>query len=127
MKRILPGALLMLPTLLFAADMGGIFFVILWVFLGYQSLYNILTGLIILLFLKKGAYSAVPKTFVYIFLTLGIISGGALLVTVTGLCFEPVFWKDAYLLSFLMLALSIITGWFQISRGRLYLKTADSK
>lgn len=127
MKKMLLGSLLMLPTLLFATDMGGIFFVILWVVLGYQSLYNVLTGLIILLFLKKKAHSAVPKTLVYIFLALGIIVGGALFVTVAGLCFEPVFWKDAYLLSFIMLGVNLITGWYQISRGRLYLKEAVSR
>lgn len=126
MKKILFWSLLLVPSLLFATDMGGIFFVILWFLQGYQSLYNVLTGLLILLFQKKKVHSLFPKILVYIFLILGIITGGALLIMTIGLCFEPVFWNDAYILSLGLQAVSILTGWFQISRGRLYLKEAKS-
>ena len=125
MNKILFWSLLLLPSLLFATDMGGIFFVVLWFVLGYQSIYNVLTGLLILLFLKKKFYSLFPKILVYIFLILGIITGGALLIITVGLCFEPVFWVDAYLFSLGLQVLSILTGWFQISRGRSYLKEAN--
>ena len=126
MKKILFLALLFLPSLLFATDMGGIFFVILWFSLGYQSIYNILTGLLILFFQKKEFYSLFPKILVYIFLILGIITGGALLIITIGLCFEPVFWEDAYILSLGLQFLGILTGSFQIYRGRLYLKYHES-
>lgn len=122
MKKIYFWSLLLLPTLLYATDMGGIFFVILWFLLGYQSIYNILTGLLILFFQKKGFYSPFPKILFYIFLIFGIITGGALLIVTIGLCFEPVFWEDAYLLTLGLQIVGIMTGWFQISRGRLYLK-----
>ena len=118
MKKILFWSLVLLPTLLFATDMGGIFFVILWVVLGYQSI-------LIHLFIKKKFYSLFPKVLVYFFLILGIITGGALLTITVGLCFEPVFWVDAYLFSLGLQVLSILTGWFQISRGRSYLKEAN--
>lgn len=124
MNKILFWSLLLLPTLLFATDMGGIFFVILWVVLGYQSVYSVLTGLLIHLFIKKKFYSLFPKVLVYIFLILGIITGGALLIMTIGLCFEPAFWVDAYFFSLSLQVLSILTGWFQISRGRIYLKEA---
>jgi hypothetical protein len=124
MKKILFLSLLLLPTLLYATDMGGIFFVILWFLLGYQAIYNILTGLLILFFQKKAFYSPFPKILVYIFLIFGIITGGALLIVTIGLCFEPVFWVDAYLLTLGLQIISIVTGWFQIYRGRLYLKEA---
>ena len=97
MKKILFWSLVLLPTLLFATDMGGIFFVILWVVLGYQSIYNVLTGLLIHLFIKKKFYSLFPKVLVYFFLILGIITGGALLTITVGLCFEPIFARSSSL------------------------------
>jgi hypothetical protein len=115
-----------MPTLLFANDINGIFFLFHWILLAYQNVFTIVTGIVIYILDKKNYHSLFPKILVYIFLILGILTGGTLLIFTIGLCLEPDFWVDFYLPTLGLQFLAILTGGFQIWRSRLYLKSLHS-
>ena len=110
------------PSFLMASDMSGLFYAVVWILEGYLSLYYLLTGLLILFLRKKKFHSSISKFFVNLFFYSGLLVGGGLLLLLAGVIYDSFLNLETSLLTFLLLALCITIGGFQISQSLKFKK-----